>query len=98
MLATELTARLSRHLLWERKQKNQTASSVLKRRHTAHDVADLKQYPNKVHLGTEDKCCSPRSSGAVLLLLTLFLLVPFNGTVGTSSSVSMWLPNIVFSL
>jgi hypothetical protein len=55
MLATELTASLRRHLLWERKQKNQTASAVLKRRHTAHDVADLKQYPYKVHLGTEDE-------------------------------------------
>jgi hypothetical protein len=55
MLATELTASLRRHLLWERKQKNQTASAVLKRRHTAHDVANLKQYPDKVHLGTEDK-------------------------------------------
>ncbi|KFY67211.1 hypothetical protein V496_01690 [Pseudogymnoascus sp. VKM F-4515 (FW-2607)] len=55
MLATELTASLRRHLLWERKQKNQTASAVLKRRHTAHDVANLKQYPEKVHLGTEDK-------------------------------------------
>ncbi|OBT60201.1 hypothetical protein VE03_10287 [Pseudogymnoascus sp. 23342-1-I1] len=37
MLATELTASLRRHLLWERKQKNQTASAVLKQRHTAHD-------------------------------------------------------------
>jgi len=55
MLATELTASLRRHLLWERQQKNQTASAVLKRRHTAHDVANLKQYPEKVHLGTEDK-------------------------------------------
>ena len=35
MLATELTASLRRHLLWERKQKNETASAVLKRRHTA---------------------------------------------------------------
>jgi hypothetical protein len=55
MLATELTASLRLHLLWERQQKNQTASAVLKRRHTAHDVANLKQYPEKVHLGTEDK-------------------------------------------
>ncbi|KFY54520.1 hypothetical protein V496_07247 [Pseudogymnoascus sp. VKM F-4515 (FW-2607)] len=55
MLATELTASLRRHLLWERKQKNQTASAVLKRRHSAHYVAKLKQYPDKVHLGTEDK-------------------------------------------
>ncbi|OBT60378.1 hypothetical protein VE03_10892, partial [Pseudogymnoascus sp. 23342-1-I1] len=50
-----LTASLCRHLLWERKQKNQTASAVLKRRHTAHDVANLKQYPDKVYLGKEDK-------------------------------------------
>jgi hypothetical protein len=55
MLATELTASLRRHLLWERQQKNQTASAVLKRRHTAHDVANLKQYPEKVHIGNEDK-------------------------------------------
>ena len=55
MLQTELTASLRRHLLWERQQKNQTAAAVLKRRHTAHDVANLKQYPEKVHLGTDDK-------------------------------------------
>jgi hypothetical protein len=55
MLATELTASLRRHLLWERKQENQTASAVLKRWHTAHDVANLKQYPEKVHLGKEEK-------------------------------------------
>jgi hypothetical protein len=55
MMQTELTASLRRHLLWERQQKNQTAAAVLKRRHTAHDVANLKQYPEKVHLGTDDK-------------------------------------------
>lgn len=55
MLQTELTASLRRHLLWERQQKNQTAAAVLKRRHTAHDVANLKQYPEKVHMGTDDK-------------------------------------------
>jgi hypothetical protein len=54
MLQTELTASLRRHLLWERQQKNQTAAAVLKRRHTAHDVANLKQYPEKVHMGPED--------------------------------------------
>lgn len=54
MLATELTASLRRHLLWERQQKNQTATAVLKRRHTAHDVANLKQYPEKVHMGADD--------------------------------------------
>jgi len=55
MLATELTASLRRHLLWERQQKNQTASAVLKRRHTSHDVANLKQYPEKIHMGAEEK-------------------------------------------
>jgi hypothetical protein len=55
MLQTELTASLRRHLLWERQQKNQTATAVLKRRHTSHDVANLKQYPEKVYLGTDDK-------------------------------------------
>lgn len=55
MLSTELTASLRRHLLWERQQKNQTAAAVLKRRHTAHDVANLKQYPEKVYLGTDNR-------------------------------------------
>ncbi|KAF4946172.1 hypothetical protein FSARC_14257 [Fusarium sarcochroum] len=47
MLATELTESLRRHLLWERQQKSSTANAVLKRRHTSHDVANLKQYPEK---------------------------------------------------
>lgn len=55
MLATELTVSLRQHLLWERQQKSQTANAVLKRRHTDQDVANLKQYPEKVHLGTDDK-------------------------------------------
>lgn len=55
MLATELTVSLRQHLLWERQQKSQTANAVLKRRHTAHDVATLKQYPEKVHINKEDK-------------------------------------------
>ncbi len=54
MLATELTVSLRQHLLWERQQKSQTVNAVLKRRHTAHDVANLKQFPDKVHMGTED--------------------------------------------
>lgn len=53
MLATELTPSLRRNLLWERQQKNQTASAVLKRRHTAHDVAHLKQYPERAHMGSD---------------------------------------------
>ncbi|KAK0629065.1 hypothetical protein B0T17DRAFT_175245 [Bombardia bombarda] len=47
MLATELTESLRRQLLWERQQKSSTANAVLKRRHTSHDVANLKQYPEK---------------------------------------------------
>ncbi|EWZ78876.1 hypothetical protein FOWG_16937 [Fusarium oxysporum f. sp. lycopersici MN25] len=47
MLATELTESLRRHLLWERQQKSSTANAVLKRRHTSHDVANLKRYPEK---------------------------------------------------
>jgi len=47
MLATELTESLRRNLLRERSQKTQTANAVLKRRHTSHDVANLKQYPEK---------------------------------------------------
>jgi hypothetical protein len=47
MLATELTESLRRNLLRERSQKTQTANAVLKRRHTSHDVANLKQYPDK---------------------------------------------------
>lgn len=46
MLATELTESLRRHLLWERSQKTSTVNAVLKRRHTSHDVANLKQYPD----------------------------------------------------
>ncbi|KAI9926834.1 hypothetical protein ASPWEDRAFT_32670 [Aspergillus wentii DTO 134E9] len=46
MLATELTESLRRHLLWERQQKSATANAFLKRRHTAHDMANLKEYPN----------------------------------------------------
>ncbi|KAL9606141.1 MAG: hypothetical protein Q9179_000711 [Wetmoreana sp. 5 TL-2023] len=45
MLATELTPSLRQHLLWERQQKNTTANAVLKRRHTAHDMANMQDYP-----------------------------------------------------
>lgn len=50
MLSTELPPSLRQHLLHERQQKSQTVNAVLKRRHTAHDVANLKQYPEKVHI------------------------------------------------
>ncbi|CAI4219952.1 unnamed protein product [Parascedosporium putredinis] len=49
MLATELTPSLRRNLLWERQQKSSTANAVLKRRHTSHDVANLKQYPERAY-------------------------------------------------
>ncbi|KAL1868650.1 hypothetical protein VTK73DRAFT_3591 [Phialemonium thermophilum] len=54
MLATELTESLRRHLLWERSQKTSTANAVLKRRHTSHDVANLKQYPEKPYMKKEE--------------------------------------------
>ena len=50
MLATELTESLRRHLLWERQQKSSTANAVLKRRHTSHDVANLKQFPERPYM------------------------------------------------
>lgn len=54
MLAAEFTVSLRQHLLWERHQKSRTANAVLKRRHTAQDVADLKQYPEKVCMKEEN--------------------------------------------
>ncbi|KAK3316068.1 hypothetical protein B0H66DRAFT_276418 [Apodospora peruviana] len=54
MLATELTESLRRQLLWERSQKSSTANAVLKRRHTSHDVANLKQYPEKPYMKDSD--------------------------------------------
>ncbi|KND88186.1 Uncharacterized protein TOPH_07224, partial [Tolypocladium ophioglossoides CBS 100239] len=55
MLATELTESLRRHLLWERQQKTSTANAVLKRRHTSHDVANLRQFPEKPCMKDGDK-------------------------------------------
>ncbi|KAI3536502.1 hypothetical protein CABS01_12662 [Colletotrichum abscissum] len=60
MLATELTESLRRNLLWERQQKSSTANAVLKRRHTSHDVANLKQYPEKVCLKNGDAPVNPQ--------------------------------------
>ncbi|EXL90232.1 hypothetical protein FOIG_16501 [Fusarium odoratissimum NRRL 54006] len=53
MLAAELTESLRRHLLWERQQKSSTANAVLKRRHKSHDVANLKQYPERPCMKSE---------------------------------------------
>ena len=55
MLSTELTESLRKHLLWERQQKNTTANAVLKRRHTAHDVANLNNFPEAAASGTTSK-------------------------------------------
>ncbi|PFH58721.1 hypothetical protein XA68_13303 [Ophiocordyceps unilateralis] len=55
MLATELTESLRRHLLWERQQKSSTVNAVLKRRHTSHDVAHLRQFPEKPCMKNEDE-------------------------------------------
>jgi len=45
MLASEMTESLRKAVLFERQQKKSTTSAVLKRRHTAHDVMNLKKYP-----------------------------------------------------
>ncbi|KAI9055743.1 hypothetical protein LZ554_000684 [Drepanopeziza brunnea f. sp. 'monogermtubi'] len=50
MLASELTVSLRQHLLWERKQRSQTANAVLKRRHTEKDLKNLKQDPERAHM------------------------------------------------
>ncbi|KAH9225595.1 hypothetical protein K456DRAFT_1852077 [Colletotrichum gloeosporioides 23] len=49
MFATELTESLRQNLIRERQQKFSTVNAVLKRYPTAHDVANLKQYPEKVY-------------------------------------------------
>lgn len=45
MLATELTESLRRNLLMERQQKTTSAAAAFRRRHTAHDMANLQEYP-----------------------------------------------------
>ncbi|KAF3917761.1 hypothetical protein ABW20_dc0102253 [Dactylellina cionopaga] len=47
MLATELTESLRKHLLWERQQKNKVANAVLRRRHTAYDMQNMTEYPQR---------------------------------------------------
>ena len=54
MLSTELTESLRRQLLWERHQKSSTINAVLRRRHTSHDVANLKQYPERAYTKNDD--------------------------------------------
>ncbi|KAK6354856.1 hypothetical protein TWF696_003987 [Orbilia brochopaga] len=52
MLATELTESLRKHLLWERQQKNKVANAVLRRRHTAHDMQNMTEYPRRDRTGS----------------------------------------------
>jgi hypothetical protein len=59
MLSTELTESLRRNVLNERKQKSSTANAVMRRRHTSHDVANLKQYPEKVHMNKMGEKADP---------------------------------------
>ena len=54
MLATELTESLRRQLLWERHQKSSTINAVLRRRHTSHDVANLRQYPEHAYTKNDE--------------------------------------------
>ncbi|GKU12723.1 unnamed protein product, partial [Fusarium langsethiae] len=62
MLATELTESLQSYVLWEQQQKSSTANAFLKRRHASHDVASLKQYPEKPCLKkSEDVNASSRN-------------------------------------
>ncbi|KAL4937277.1 hypothetical protein BDV06DRAFT_203275 [Aspergillus oleicola] len=60
MLATELTESLRRHLLWERQQKSTTANAF-KRRHTAHDMKNLKEYPGPQ--GQQQQDAVPTANG-----------------------------------
>ncbi|KAF4635557.1 hypothetical protein G7Y89_g2528 [Cudoniella acicularis] len=54
MINDELTVSLRQHLVWEHRQKSQTANAVLQRRHTTQDMANLKQYPERVHMNNKD--------------------------------------------
>ncbi|KAG9232410.1 hypothetical protein BJ875DRAFT_81021 [Amylocarpus encephaloides] len=54
MINDELTVSLRQHLVWEHRQKSQTANAVLQRRHTTQDMANLKQYPDKVHMNPKE--------------------------------------------
>nr|POF04523.1 uncharacterized protein CFP56_56004 [Quercus suber] len=45
MLSDELTESLRKHLLWERQHRSIGNFTAIKRRHTSHDVKNLKQHP-----------------------------------------------------
>ncbi|GAM84349.1 hypothetical protein ANO11243_023430 [Dothideomycetidae sp. 11243] len=45
MLSSELTESLRKNLLWERQHKSSQNIAALKRRHTSHDMKNLRQHP-----------------------------------------------------
>lgn len=45
MLATEMTESLRKAVLFERQQKKATATAVMKRRHTAQELTQIRDYP-----------------------------------------------------
>ena len=47
MRASELTTRLGKELLWERKQFRSTVNAVIKRRHKNYDMINSKEYLEK---------------------------------------------------
>jgi len=47
MITREVDEPMRKSMLWERKEKKGTIQAVLKRRHTAHDVTNLKNYPGE---------------------------------------------------
>ncbi|TVY36775.1 Uncharacterized protein LCER1_G009362 [Lachnellula cervina] len=54
MIFDELTVSLRHNLVHEHRQKSQPANAAIKRRHTTQDVANLKQYPEKVHMESKE--------------------------------------------
>lgn len=54
MIYDELTVSLRQHLVHEHRQKSNTATAALRRRHTTQDLANLKQYPDKVHMESQE--------------------------------------------
>ncbi|KAJ9631792.1 hypothetical protein H2203_000192 [Taxawa tesnikishii (nom. ined.)] len=63
MLSTELTESLRRNLLWERQHKSSQNIAALKRRHTSHDVKNLKQFPEpQPNLSKDDNGAKPFSN------------------------------------
>jgi hypothetical protein len=45
MLSTELTESLRKNLIWERQHRSTGNLAAMKRRHTSHDMKNLKQHP-----------------------------------------------------